>query len=62
MQQNLPPHVRQAVDEAWASRLAQQAGAWKSTRAGRTGATDTGVIVIRRPKRTAVISQSKSLG
>ena len=61
MQQDLPPHVRQAVEEAWATRLARQAVAWKSMRTERS-ATDTGIVVIRRPKRASGAPQGKSLG
>jgi len=55
MQQILPPHVRQAVDEAWAAKLEQQAYARKEARLERKSATDTRVPVIRRP-RTAYVS------
>lgn len=60
MQQDLPPHVRHAVEEAWAVRLTQQADAWKRARAGQRTATETGVLVIRRPVRASAVSQGQS--
>ncbi len=52
MQEMMPPHVRQAVDEAWVASLEQQARVWRAARSERKSATDSGVLVIHRPSRT----------
>ncbi len=49
MQEFVPLH---AVDEAWAAKLEEQACAWKAARSERRSATDSGVLVIRRSRRT----------
>ena len=49
MQEIVPLH---AVDEACAAKLEQQARAWKAARSERRSATDSGVLVIHRPRRT----------
>ena len=46
----LPPHVRQALDEAWAAKLEEQANVWKNTRAQRQSLI-AGIVVVRRSKR-----------
>jgi hypothetical protein len=55
MQELLPSHVQQAMDEAsgdaWAANLAQQAAAWKTARQTRSNTDHTGVLVVRRPVR-----------
>lgn len=51
MQEVLPPHVQQAMDEAWAVNLAQQAVAWKTARHTRNSVDHAGVLVVRRPVR-----------
>jgi len=51
MQEILPSHVQQAVDEAWAVRLEQQAAVWKAARLGRGSVDQAGVLVVRRPVR-----------
>jgi hypothetical protein len=50
MQEILPPHARQ--EEAWAANLEQQLCAWKAARSERRSATETGVAVVRRPRRS----------
>jgi hypothetical protein len=56
MQELLPPHVQQAMDEAsaWAVSLEQQAAAWKTARQTRSRVDHTGVLVVRRPARHPV--------
>ena len=53
MQELLPPHVQQAMDEASACAvsLEQQAAAWKTARQTRSRVDHTGVLVVRRPVR-----------
>jgi hypothetical protein len=59
MQEFLPSHVQQAMDEAsgeasgeaWAANLAQQAAAWKTARHTRSNIDHAGVLVVRRPVR-----------
>ena len=59
MQEVLPPHVQQAMDEAsdeasgeaWAVNLEQQAAAWKTARHTRKNVDHAGVLVVRRPVR-----------
>jgi hypothetical protein len=52
MQEILPSHVQQVVDEAWAVRLEQQAVIWKAARLGRGSIDQAGVLVVRRPVRS----------
>jgi hypothetical protein len=58
MQEVLPPHVQQALDEApaeaWAVNLAQQAVAWKAARVSRRSVDHADVLVVRRPARRLV--------
>ena len=58
MQEILPPHVQQAIDEAWAVNLEQQAAAWKAVRSERKSVNDGGVFVVRRPVRRSVSARS----
>ncbi len=55
MQEVLPPHVQQAVEEAsgeaWAFNLEQQVVAWKMARHARSSVDHAGVLVVRRPVR-----------
>ncbi len=59
MQEILPSHVQQAIDEAWAANLERQAEAWKTARSGRRGINDAGVFVVRRPVRRSISDGSK---
>ena len=63
MQDVLPSHVQQAMDEAsgeisgeasgeaWAANLEQQVVAWKTARHARRSVDHAGVLVVRRPVR-----------
>ena len=59
MQDALPSDVQQAMDEAsrealreaWAVNLEQQAAAWKTARHTRRSVDHGGVLVVRRPVR-----------
>jgi hypothetical protein len=55
MQDVLPPHVQQAMDEAsgeaWAVNLEQQVAAWKTARHTRRSVDHAAVLVVRRPVR-----------
>jgi len=54
MQEFLPPHVQQAIDEAWAVNLEQQAEAWKVARSRQRTVNSVGVLVVRRPARRSL--------
>lgn len=58
MQEILPPHVEQAINEAWAVTLEQQAAAWKAARSESRSVTEAGVFVIRRPARRRMAAPS----
>jgi hypothetical protein len=51
-QRNLPRHVVDRFERRWAQKLQEQARAWKGARAEERSATETGVPVVRRAKRT----------
>jgi hypothetical protein len=46
----LSSHVQQA-EEAWAAKLQLQVHAWSAGRSERRSLTDSGVFVVRRPKK-----------
>jgi hypothetical protein len=51
MQEVLPSHVQQAMDEAWVANLEQQVLAWKTARHPRHSVDHAGVLVVRRSAR-----------
>lgn len=61
MQDVIPPHVRQAVDEAWASSLERQACAGRAARAERTSAAETGVFVVHRAEELAAATEGRMM-
>gem|GEM_PF-3991856 len=61
MHQLLPPHVREALDEAWAAKLEEQANVWKNTRSERRSVLSTAIVVVRRPKRGRSIFKDRTL-
>ncbi len=58
MQEILPPHVQQAIDEAWTVNLEQQAAAWKAARSERRSVNEAGVFVVRRSVRRPMAARS----
>ena len=59
MHELLPPHVRQALDEAWAAKLEEQANVWRNTRAERQCVSTAGILVVRRSKRGIVKDRTR---
>jgi hypothetical protein len=48
---DLPKDVVERVERRWIQKLQQQALAWKGARSDTHTTTDSGVPVVRRPKR-----------
>ena len=46
----LSPHVHQ-TEEGWAAKLQLQIHAWSAGRSERRSLTESGVLVVRRPKK-----------
>ena len=59
MQEVLPPHVQEAIDEAWAANLEQQAVAWRAARPGRS-VNEAGVFIVRRPARRSMSERGRA--
>lgn len=60
VQEILPAHVQQAVDEAWAICLEREAATWKAARRAR-GSVDHAGVYMARPHGRSILRVPRTL-